>query len=85
METGPSQKFCALGEGGGGAWLVSIFSLVLAKPKLLVPWLSEVFPFKDIGAAETSLTHSLHPCDFSVPICKVGMVVGNSIGVPGME
>lgn len=30
-------------------------SLVLARLKLLAPWLSEVFPFKDIGTAELSL------------------------------
>lgn len=56
MGTGPSQKFCALGEVGGGAWLLNIFSLVLAKPELLVPRVSGVFPFKDIEAAGISLS-----------------------------
>lgn len=68
------------GRGEEEHGYLAFFSLVLAKPKLLVPWLSGIFPFKVIGAAETSLTPSLHPCDFSVPICKVGMVVDNGIG-----
>lgn len=61
MGTGPSQKFCASGEGGGGAWPLNTFSLALARPELLVPRVSGVFPFKDRVAAEISLSSSPTP------------------------
>lgn len=77
MGTGPSQKFCAWGEGeGGGAWLLHIFPLVLAKPELLVPRVSGVFPFKDIVAAEISLFSPQPPGLLHFLICKKGLMVG---------
>ena len=53
-EQGLPRNSVPWGRGEGGAWLLNIFSLVLAKPELLVPRVSGVFPFKDIGAAEIS-------------------------------
>lgn len=54
------------GRGKGGAWLLNIFSLVLAKPELLVPRVSGIFLFKDAGAAEISLSSfpSTQPTSF---------------------
>lgn len=54
-EQGLPRNSVPWGREEGGAWPLNIFSLVLGKPEVLVPRVSGVFPFKDIGTAEISL------------------------------
>lgn len=60
-EQGLPRNSVPRGRGGGGAWPLNTFSLALARPELLVPRVSGVFPFKDRVAAEISLSSSPTP------------------------
>lgn len=74
METGPSQKSCALvGGGGDGSMAASHFLFSIGKAGVIGASGIGVFPFKDTGAAEISL-YAVSPFHFLFR--KKGMTIG---------